>query len=62
MAGGLRITAGYAAQEGRLEIFHHGEWGTVCDDHFDNVDAVVACRQLGYWCVLCLKHNLKYQI
>ncbi|XP_063406061.1 neurotrypsin-like [Mytilus trossulus] len=48
ISGGLRITAGYAAQEGRLEIFHHGEWGTVCDDHFDNVDAIVACRQLGY--------------
>ncbi|CAC5424574.1 DMBT1 [Mytilus coruscus] len=48
ISGGLRITSGYAANEGRLEIFLKGEWGTVCHNHFDNVDAVVACRQLGY--------------
>ena len=46
--GALRLVGGDVANEGRLEIFHDGQWGTVCDDRWGDADADVACRVLGY--------------
>ena len=50
--GDLRLVRGSVADgsfsSGRLEIYINGQWGTICDDYFDQTDASVACKQLGF--------------
>ena len=46
---GMRLAGGLDLDEGRVEVYFDGGWGTVCDNRFAATDGMVVCRQLGYW-------------
>ena len=46
--GDIRLAGAGSNQYGRVEVCVSGTWGTICDDFWDNTDASVVCRELGF--------------
>ncbi|KAM7111076.1 macrophage scavenger receptor types I and II isoform 2-T2 [Molossus nigricans] len=44
----VRLVGGRGPHEGRVEIFHDDQWGTICDDYWELRGGQVICRSLGY--------------
>eukprot|EP00057_Strongylocentrotus_purpuratus_P025110 XP_011679584.1 PREDICTED: deleted in malignant brain tumors 1 protein [Strongylocentrotus purpuratus] len=44
----VRLVNGPSPNEGRVEILYNDQWNTICDDKWNNGEAEVVCRQLGY--------------
>lgn len=53
----VRLANGTTELEGRVEVRHHGIWGTVCDDDFGNMAAALVCRSQGFGGPSTVKKN-----
>ena len=45
----MRLAGGTYPGQGRVEIYLNSLWGTVCDDGWGIEEALVVCRQLGFF-------------
>ena len=57
--GMIRLVNGRVTNEGRVEVYCNGQWGTVCDSTFGIAAANTVCRQLGYTHALQYEHRLE---
>ena len=48
LEGQIRLRGERVNHTGRVEFCRGGVWGTICDNDWDEYEAAVVCRQLGF--------------
>ena len=56
----VQLIDGPTKYEGRVEVYHNSEWGTVCDDGWDLNDAQVVCNELDFGPAIAANHGAFY--
>ncbi|KAM9622950.1 macrophage scavenger receptor types I and II isoform 2-T2 [Trichechus inunguis] len=56
----VRLVGGSGPHEGRVEIFHNGLWGTICDDYWEARSGQVVCRSLGFRGILTVHKAARF--
>lgn len=51
----IKLVGGNTNASGRVELYHNGYYGTICNRNFDRLDLTVVCRMLGF-------ENIPYSI
>ena len=44
----IRLQGGSYSNQGCVEVYCNGHWGTICDNEFNSTNAWTICKQLGY--------------
>ena len=60
--GMIRLQGGYYSNEGRVEVYCNGQWGTICSTGFGSTDANTICKQLGYDSYYLVQYSSSYVI
>uniref|UniRef100_A0A3B5ANM0 Soluble scavenger receptor cysteine-rich domain-containing protein SSC5D n=1 Tax=Stegastes partitus TaxID=144197 RepID=A0A3B5ANM0_9TELE len=53
----IRLVNGTNRCSGRVEVYHQGQWGTICDDRWGMQEATVTCREMNCGNAVAVKYK-----